>query len=82
MTRLLQNPSQFLPQVKVDHFSDWTLLKFDRTLRLRQTVLLEKQEQGLLSVEENAELAAIQDLAAIFNYINGKIAHQRRNRLR
>lgn len=82
MSPLLQKPSQLLSQVKVDKCADWTVLKFDRTLQKRQAELFEKHEQGTLSGEESAELAAIQELAAIFSYINSQMAHQRRNCLR
>ena len=82
MSILLQKPSQLLPQVKIHKCSNWTILKFDHTLQERQTELLEKNEQTVLSEAESAELDAIQELATIFAYVNGQIAHKQRNGLR
>lgn len=82
MTVLLHKPSEFLSEVKVDQCSDWTRLKFNRSLQNRQAVLLDKREQGILSNEECIELDAIEELAVIFSFINGQMAHQRRNYLR
>ena len=82
MSIQLQKPSQLLSRVKIDRCSDWMLLKFDRSLQCRQETLLTKQEESALSLEEEAELGAIQELATIFNYLNHQIAHQRRNCLR
>jgi hypothetical protein len=82
MSTQFPTPSQLLPQIKVDKCAEWTVLKFDPVLQQRHADLLHKREHGMLLSQEGAELEAIQELAAIFSYINGKMAHQRRNRLR
>jgi hypothetical protein len=68
--------------MQIKHCDDWTQLNLQTSLQERQASLLAKQQQVNLSNEEDIELEAIQELAAIVAYINHQMAYQTRNCLK
>jgi hypothetical protein len=49
------------------------LFKFTDALQARLDVLAERRKSGILSAEEEAELAGLLELDGIFTLLNGKI---------
>lgn len=56
--------------------SKLSFFRFTEVLQSRLEDLLEKSKAGLLTPDEEAELAGISDLSQIFTFINSKLAAQ------
>jgi hypothetical protein len=56
--------------------SNLSFFKFTDELQSRLEDLLEKSKAGVLTSDEAAELAGINDLSQIFTFINSKLAAQ------
>ena len=56
--------------------SNLNFFRFTDELQSRLEDLLEKSKAGLLTPDEEAELAGISDLSQIFTFINSKLAAQ------
>ncbi len=71
-------PSSFigsgLQMEQVD--SNLSFFRFTEELQSRLEDLLEKSKAGLLTPDEEAELAGISDLSQIFTFINSQLAAQ------
>ncbi|HEY9607827.1 hypothetical protein [Allocoleopsis sp.] len=56
--------------------SNLSFFKFTDELQSRLEELLEKHKAGLVTPDEEAELAGISDLSQIFTFINSRLAAQ------
>lgn len=70
-SQLMVEPSSLMYSgIVLNAVQDLHLFKFTDELQARSDELLEKLKAGLLSSEEEAELAGISDLARIFTHAN------------
>jgi hypothetical protein len=73
--KLMIEPSSWLGSgVRLEQVGELRLFKFTDTLQARSDELLERNKNGHLTPEEQAELDGISELAQIFTYVNSVLA--------
>ena len=74
ITQMMVQPSFWVDSgIKLSKVRDIYLFKFTEELQSRLEELSEKKKAGLLTTEEDAELAGILELDRIFTLLNAKI---------
>ena len=63
-------------EIQLEKVGDWHLFKFSESLQLRMENLLEKKKADEITIDEIAELDAIEELDRIFTHINAMLAAQ------
>lgn len=77
MVQVVINPASLLETgIRVEKVDQLNLFKFTDTLQERLEELLEKNETGDLTPEEQEELTGIQELDRIFTYLNSRLIAQ------
>ncbi|MFB2880741.1 MULTISPECIES: hypothetical protein [Floridanema] len=74
ITKLMVQPSSWVESgIKISQVRNLNLFKFTDELQSRLDELAEKNKNGLLNSEEEAELTGILELDRIFTLINARI---------
>jgi hypothetical protein len=74
ITQVMVQPSSWVESgIKISKVRNLNLFKFTDELQLRLDELSEKKKSGLVSLEEEAELAGILELDRIFTLLNARI---------
>lgn len=74
ITQIMVQPSSWVESgIKIDKVKELNLFKFTDELQSRLEELNEKKKAGLLTSEEEAELAGILELDRIFTLLNARI---------
>ncbi len=74
ITQMMVQPSFWVDSgIKLSKIRDVYLFKFTEELQSRLEELSQKKKAGLLTSEEDAELAGILELDRIFTLLNAKI---------
>lgn len=76
MVDTLNKPSSLIHEIQLEKVDDWNLFKFSDSLQLRMECLLEKKKADQVTLDEIAELDAIEELDRIFTHINAMLAAQ------
>lgn len=77
MVQVVINPASLLETgIRVEKVDQLNLFKFTDALQDRLEELLEKNETGNLTPEEQEELTGIQELDRIFTYLNSRLIAQ------
>ncbi|MCY6491731.1 hypothetical protein [Leptolyngbya sp. GGD] len=77
MVQVVINPASLLETgIRVEKVDQLNLFKFTDALQDRLEELLEKNETGDLTPEEQEELTGIQELDRIFTYLNSRLIAQ------
>jgi hypothetical protein len=77
MVQVIISPQSFLETgIRVEKVDDVRLFKFTDELQSRLEDLLEKNETGSLTLEEETELNGIGELDRIFTYLNSLLIAQ------
>jgi hypothetical protein len=77
MMQVVISPQSLLETgIKVEKVNNLRLFKFTDELQFRLEALLEKNETGSLTLEEEAELRAINELDRLFTYLNALLVAQ------
>jgi hypothetical protein len=75
--QLMVQPSELmLSGIRAEQIDDFKLFRFTDELQIRFETLMERYKAGLLTAEEEAEMAGISDLSKIFTFINAQLAAQ------
>lgn len=78
MMQVVISPQSLLQSgIKVEKIDDLRLFKFTDDLQNQLETLLEKNQTGLLTADEQTELSAIEELDRIFTYLNSLLVAQR-----
>ena len=70
---LIPRPSSLIGSIKLEKQDQHSLFKFTDDLQARMEQLLERKKADLLTLEEIAELEAIDELDRIFTHINAML---------
>lgn len=74
ITQMMVQPSSWVESgIKISEVRNLNLFKFTDELQFRLDELSEKKKAGLLTLEEEAELAGILELDRIFTLLNARI---------
>lgn len=74
ITQMMVQPSSWVESgIKISKVRNFNLFKFTDELQFRLDELAEKKKAGLLTSEEEAELAGLLELDRIFTLINARI---------
>jgi hypothetical protein len=74
ITQMMVQPSSWVESgIKISKVRNLNLFKFTDELQFRLDELSEKNKAGLLTLEEEAELAGILELDRIFTLLNARI---------
>ena len=74
ITQVMVQPSSWVESgIKISKVRNLNLFKFTDDLQFRLDKLSEKEKAGLLTLEEEAELAGILELDRIFTLLNARI---------
>jgi hypothetical protein len=74
ITQTMVQPSSWIEEgIKIQKIRDLNLFKFTDKLQLRLEILIERQKNNLLTLEETVELAGIAELDRIFTLMNARI---------
>lgn len=74
ITQVMVQPSSWVESgIKISKVRNLNLFKFTDDLQFRLDRLSEKEKAGLLTLEEEAELAGILELDRIFTLLNARI---------
>jgi len=74
ITQTMVQPSSWIEEgIKIQKIRDLNLFKFTDKLQLRLEILIERQKNNLLTLEETVELAGITELDRIFTLMNARI---------
>ena len=74
ITQMMVQPSSWVESgIKISKVRNLNLFKFTDELQCRLDELAEKKKAGLLTSEEEAELAGLLELDRIFTLINARI---------
>ncbi|MEH1823603.1 MAG: hypothetical protein V7L31_31765 [Nostoc sp.] len=74
ITQMMVQPSFWVDSgIELSKVRDIHLFKFTEELQSRLEELSEKKKAGLLTIEEDAQLAGILELDRIFTLLNAKI---------
>jgi hypothetical protein len=74
ITQVMVQPSSWVESgIKISKVRNLNLFKFTDELQLRLDELSEKKKSGLVTLEEEAELAGILELDRIFTLLNARI---------
>ncbi len=77
MIQVIISPQSLLETgIKVEKVDDLKLFKFTDELQSRLESLLDKNKTASLTVEESAELNAIEELDRLFTYLNSLLVAQ------
>jgi hypothetical protein len=75
--QLMVQPSELmLSGIRSEQIGDFKLFRFTDELQTRFEALMERYKAGVLTAEEEAEMAGISDLSKIFTFINAQLAAQ------
>lgn len=74
ITQVMVQPSSWVESgIKISKVRNLNLFKFTDELQFRLDELSEKKKSGLVTLEEEAELAGILELDRIFTLLNARI---------
>lgn len=74
ITQVMVQPSSWVESgIKISKVRNLNLFKFTDELQFRLDELSEKRKAGLITLEEEAELAGILELDRIFTLLNARI---------
>ncbi|HEY9666893.1 MAG TPA: hypothetical protein V6C91_08810 [Coleofasciculaceae cyanobacterium] len=74
ITQVMVQPSSWVESgIKISKVRNLNLFKFTDELQFRLDELSEKKKAGLITLEEEAELAGILELDRIFTLLNARI---------
>jgi hypothetical protein len=74
ITQVMVQPSSWVESgIKISKVRNLNLFKFTDELQFRLDELSEKRKAGLVTLEEEAELAGILELDRIFTLLNARI---------
>ncbi|WP_009632275.1 hypothetical protein [Synechocystis sp. PCC 7509] len=75
--QMMIQPSSLLPNgIEIRQVNNFNLFKFTDELQSRSDELLERNKNGLLTLDEATELAGISELSRIFTLINAMVMAQ------
>lgn len=75
--QMMIQPSSLLPNgIEIRQINNFNLFKFTDDLQSRSDELLKRNQAGLLTPDEAAELAGISELSRIFTLTNAMIIAQ------
>ncbi|MBA2750596.1 MAG: hypothetical protein H0U45_18185 [Tatlockia sp.] len=75
--QMMIQPSSLLPNgIEIEQINNFNLFKFTDELQSRSDELLERNKNGVLTLDEATELAGISELSRIFTLINAMVMAQ------